>query len=106
MVLDLSHESLRCQPASKNCFVTTFVHVNSAKTLYGHFHYFGAFWGASRGRALTWGVPRKLHIVPNFSILAQTSFLYNRIIFRYRSGYKHRKNLLLSQNNPENINFE
>ena len=44
------------------------------KPWYGHFHYFGAFWGPLGGRALTWGVPRRLHMVPNFSISAHTSF--------------------------------
>jgi len=82
--LDLSQESLRCQPVSKNCFLTTFL---VQKPWYGHFHYFAAFWGASWGRALTWGVLRRLYMVPNFSILAHMSFLYNWIIFRH----KHRR---------------
>ena len=72
MELDLSQEPLRCQPASKNCFMTIFFHVNSAKTLIWSF---SLLWGALQGRrALTWGVPRWLHMVPNFSILAHTSF--------------------------------
>merc|ERR1712015_502024 len=53
--LDLSQVSLRCQPASKNCFVTTFFHVNSAKTLIWPFSLFWGILGASRGRALMWG---------------------------------------------------
>ena len=45
------------------------------KPWYGHFHYLGAFSGPLGGRALTWGVLRRLHMVPKFSILAHTSFL-------------------------------
>ena len=43
MELDLSQEPLRCQPASKNCFMTTFFCVNSAKTLIWPFSYFHIF---------------------------------------------------------------
>jgi hypothetical protein len=54
-------------------------------TILGHF-------GGPLGRwALTWGLPRRLHMVPNFSLLAHTSFLYNWIIFRHKSSYKRRK---------------
>ena len=42
MEMDFSQESLRCQPALKNCFSTTFFHVNSAKTLIWSF---SLFWG-------------------------------------------------------------
>jgi len=89
--LDLSQEYLRCQQASKNSFLTTFFHVNSTKTLLWSFSLFWGILGGSRGWALTWGVPRRLHMVPNFSILAHTSFSYNWIIFRYKNGYKRRK---------------
>ena len=72
----------------KNCFMISFFHVNSAKTLLWSF--LGRF-GASEGWALIWGVPRRLHMVPTFSMLAHTSFLYNWIIFGHKSGYKCRK---------------
>merc|ERR1712212_1307445 len=69
MELDLSQEPLRCQPASKNCFMTTFFQVNSAKTLIWSFSLFWGILGASRGGRLSCGgVPRRLHMVPNFSI--------------------------------------
>jgi len=54
-------------------------------TILGHF-------GGPLGRqALTWGLPRRLHMVPNFSLLAHTRFLYNWIIYRHKSSYKCRK---------------
>jgi len=51
----------------------------------------GRFGGPLGRWALTWGLPRRLHMVPNFSLLVHTSFLYNWIIFRHKSSYKHRK---------------
>ena len=42
MELNLSQAPLRCQPASKNCFMITFFCVNSAKTLIWSF---SLFWG-------------------------------------------------------------
>jgi len=75
MQLDVSQESLRCQPASKNRFLTTFFCVNSTKTLIWLFSLFWGVLGPLGGRAFMWGVPRKLHMVPNFSILARKSFL-------------------------------
>ena len=38
--------ALRCQPASKNCFMTPFFHVNSAKTLIWSI---SLFWGILGG---------------------------------------------------------
>ena len=49
-------------------------------TILGHFGGLlvgGLSHGASRGVGSHMGVPRRLHMVPNFSILAHTSFLYN-----------------------------
>ena len=42
MELNLSQAPLRCQPASRNCFMITFFCVNSAKTLIWSF---SLFWG-------------------------------------------------------------
>ena len=59
-----SQELLRCQPASKNCFKTTFFHAQNL--MYGHFDYF----------RYSWGVPRGLQMVPNVSILSHTNNLF------------------------------
>ena len=55
MELDLSREPLRCQPASKNCFMTTFFCVNSAKTLIWSFSLFWGILGPLGGRLLRGG---------------------------------------------------
>jgi len=51
------------------------------------FSHFSLFGGPLEGELS----PKRLHMVPNFRILAHTSFLYNWMIFRHKSGYKCRK---------------
>ena len=42
----------------------------------GHFHYFWPFWGPLGRGSNSWGVPRRLRMVPNYLILAQANPLF------------------------------
>jgi len=86
--------------------MTTFFRVNSSKTLIWSFSLFWGGLGPLGGQALTLGVPRRLHDGPKLQYISPHKFFIQLNNIQAYKWLQMQKNLLLSQNNPENINFE
>ena len=62
--------------------------------------------GASKGAGFHVGVPRRLHNGPKLQYISPHKFFIQLNNIQAYKWLQTQKNLLLSQNNPEKINFE